>query len=78
MVPENTADHSRIFLHPTENQLWANARGEQDLVFPKYNSAMIPICEQSQYEALVEALSQMFKDKIRRFDFKTIHTSIVL
>ena len=63
MVPEDTADHSRIFLHPTENQLWANAIGEQHPVFPKYSVAMIAICDQSKYETLVETLSQMLKNK---------------
>ena len=64
MVPDNQTDHSRLFLHPTENQLWANAIGDQDLEFPKYSAAMTPVCDQSQYECLVRTLSQMLKTPI--------------
>ena len=61
MVADNPADYSRLFLHPTESQLWANGNDDQDPTFPKFSAAMIPLCEKKQYESLLESLSQMFK-----------------
>lgn len=64
METDNPPDDPRLFLHPTENQLWANAVGDQDPEFPKYSGVMIPICDEHQYESLLGTLCQMLKNNI--------------
>ena len=62
MVADNPQDHARLFLHPTENQLWANSNHDTVPKFPKYIPVMFPVCDQKQYESLIETLSQVFKN----------------
>ena len=62
--PKDQSTQSRIFLHPTENQLWANSSHQSVPQFPKFNSAMLAVCDQTQYESLVERLANLFKSSI--------------